>query len=148
MEELSRSRIRMIIIFGFVLAAVANVIFFFNSVNSIGSPDTFRGILDLLVDPLGTIAAVCAWTALTRLEVRDGVQRNILRHAYLFFAIEYLIFSVGYNYLFTQRNSFGGFWTTLTLWLEFVGTLITAVGFLLMWRELSRVDRDEQNALN
>jgi hypothetical protein len=148
MGDLTRHQIRMIILFGFVVAAIAEIILFINSVGAIGFPFTFRGVLDELIGPLATIASLCAWTALTRLEARDGAQLNTLRLVYLFFAIEYFIVSVGYNYLYTQRNDFGGFWTGFTLWLEFLGRLITTVGLFLMWRELNQGERSDETVVS
>ncbi len=140
MEQFSREQIRTLIILGFVLVAIADVITFVNSVSSIDFPFTLRGIVDALVDPLATIAAVCAWAALTRVEARDGLQANPLRHAYLFFAIEYVMFAIGYNFLYTPIRNYGGFWNTTSLWLEFIGTLVTAVGLFLMWRTFALND--------
>jgi hypothetical protein len=145
MEHMSRSQIRNLIIFGFLLVAIADVVTFFNTVSSVGFAFTFRGILDSIVGPLAAIAAVCAWTALTRLEARDGAQLDTLRHAYIFFAIEYVLFAIGYNFIFTPIRSFGGFWTTASLWLNFIGTLVSAVGLFLMWRTLSTSDTDQRS---
>ena len=145
MDQLTRNQIRNLIIVGFVLAAVANVITFFNSVSSVGFPFTFRGVLDSLIGPLAAIAAVCAWMALTRLETRDNAQADALRHAYLFFAVEYLLFAIGYNFIFTPLHSFGGFWTTASLWLDFLGVLTSAVGLFLLWRFLRASDVSSQS---
>jgi hypothetical protein len=146
MEPLSRDQIRTMIVVGFVLAAVANVITFVNSVNSVGFPFTFRAIVDSLVGPLAAVAAVGAWWALTRVEARGGAQLSALRLAYIFFAVEYLLFAIGYNFIFTPIHSFGGFWTTATLWLNFIGALVSAVGLFLMWRTLATSDAEERPA--
>jgi hypothetical protein len=137
MGQLSREQIRAIVIFGFLLNAASSVITLSNDISSPGFPWTLRGIVDNAVSPLATIVAVCAWATLTRLDVRDRTHVRILRHAYLFFAIEYLLFAIGYNFIFTPIRSFGGFWTTSGLWLEFVGTVFAALGLFLMSRSLA-----------
>jgi hypothetical protein len=147
MGQMSRDHIRAVIIFGFLLSAAASVITFFNDVTSVGFPWTLRGVLDNTVNPLATIVAVCAWATLARLDVRDGAQIRILRHAYLFFAIEYLLVAIGYNFVFTPIRSFGGFWTTTSLWLSFVGTVFSSLGLFLMSRALATGAGDERSSI-
>jgi hypothetical protein len=144
MNRYSRAQIRTIIVLGFALSALSWVISFINDVNSIGYVNSFHGTLNSLVGPLAGIAAVCAWSLLTRLEAHDEKQLRIMRLAYLFFAAEYLLISIGYNFIFTPIHSFGGFWTTTSLWLEFVGTLTAAIGLFLMSRSLATIAERER----
>src|SRR5271155_676074 len=130
MNRFSRIRIRSIIVFGFALSALAAVITFINDLNSVGYPNTFRGIFDSLINPLATIAAVCAWSLLTRLEARDQHQLRTLRLAYLFFAAQYLLFAAGCNFLFAPIHSLG-LWPTMSMWFDFVGVLASACGLFL-----------------
>jgi hypothetical protein len=147
MGQLSRDQIRAIVIFGFLLSAAANVVSLCNNISSPGFPWTLRGVVDNAANPLATIVAVCAWATLTRLEVRDSAQIRLLRHAYLYFAIQYLLFAIAYNFIFTPIHSFGGFWTTASLWLLFFGTLFAALGLFLMSRSLA-TSAGEQSGVN
>jgi hypothetical protein len=133
---------------GFALSLVAAVISFINDVNSVGYPNSFQGILDSLLNPLAAIAALCAWSLLTRLEARDDSQLRILRLAYVFFAAQYFLFAVGYNFIFTPIHSLGGFWTTAGIWLDFVGVLATAFGLFLMARSLVMIAEIERPRVN
>lgn len=134
MDRIPRQQIRTIIIAGFVMNVMGNVIVFTNDINSLGYRFTFHGILNQSVGPLVAVAAVCAWFTLTRLEVRDAAQSSILRRAYLFFAVQYFIFAVGFNFIFTPFHDFGGFWMTTSLWLYFLGALVASIGLLLLSR--------------
>jgi len=148
MNRFSRAQIRTIIVLGFSLTALAFVISFINDVNSIGYNDSLHGTLNSLVGPLSAIAAICAWSLLTRLEVHDEHQLRILRLAYLFFAAELLLIAIGFNFIFTPIRSFGGFWTTTSLWLEFVGSLTAAFGLFLMSRSLVTITETERPRVN
>jgi hypothetical protein len=147
MGRLSRDQIRALVIFGFLLSAAANVVTLCNNISSPGFPWTLRGVVDNTVNPLATIVAVCAWATLTRLDLRDDAHVRLLRHAYLYFAIEYLLFAIGYNFIFTPIRSFGGFWTTASLWLLFVGTVFSALGLFLMSRSLATSAGDERSSV-
>ena len=135
--QLSQARIRVLVVTGFVLGAVGAVISYINEVTSIGAQLTsFRYDVDTLVNPLATIAAVVAWSWLVQLDARDERQCTILRRAFLCLALEYLLFAVGFNFIFTPIHSIGGFWTTLDLWLEFLGSVLVALGLFLYSRSL------------
>jgi hypothetical protein len=133
---------------GFALNLLAAVISFVNDVNSVGYPNSFHGILDSLLNPLTALAALCAWSLLTRVEARDDSQLRILRLAYLFFAAQYLLFAVGLNFIFTPIHSIGGFWTTADVWLEFMGALATTFGLFLMARSLVTIAECERPRVN
>ena len=148
MNQFSRAQIRAIILLGFTLNLVAAVTSFVNDVTSIGFPDSFHGILNEVINPLAALAAVCAWSLLTRLEARDADQLRTLRLAYAFFAAQYLLFAVGFNFIFTPIHSLGGFWTTLEVWLAFVGAVITAGGLFLMSRSLVTIAETERSHVN
>jgi hypothetical protein len=143
-NQFSRIQIRAVILLGFALNLLAAVISFINDVNSIGFPDSFHGILNEVVNPLTALAALCAWSLLTRLEARDAGQLRILRLAYVFFAAQYFLFAVGYNFLFTPIHSLGGFWITTSEWLAFVGAVATTVGLVLMARSLVTISEIER----
>jgi hypothetical protein len=143
-NQFSRVQIRVIILLGFGLNLLAAVISFINDVTSIGFPDSFRGILNEVLNPLGALAAVCAWSLLTRLEARDAGQLRILRFAYVFFAAQYFFFAVGYNFIFAPIHSLGGFWINTTVWLAFVGALVTTFGLILMARSLVTIEEIER----
>jgi hypothetical protein len=133
---------------GFTLTALSFVVSFINDVNSIGYVSSFHGTLNSLVGPLSAIVAVCAWSFLTRLEVQDENQLRILRLSYVFFAAEYLLIAIGFNFIFTPIHSFGGFWTTASLWLDLLGTLTAAIGLFLMSRSLVTIEEIERPRVN
>ncbi|HUZ40506.1 MAG TPA: hypothetical protein VMU68_03835 [Acidimicrobiales bacterium] len=137
MSQYSRERIRAIVIFGFLLSAAAGVIAYANEVTSLGYRyGSFGEVVDPLLSPLTTISALCAWVWLTCVVPRDDAQRRILRSVYLFFAIQYLLSAVGFNFIFTPIRSFGGLWITLSLWLEFIGAVVVTFGLFLTFRSL------------
>ena len=127
---------------------MASVISFVNDVNSVGFPDSFHGIFDSLLSPLTAVAALCAWALLTRFEARDEGQLRILRLAYVAFAVQYILAAASYNFIFTPIHSFGGFWTTTGLWVEFLGALVTSVGLFLMSRSLVTIAEPERPQVN
>jgi hypothetical protein len=90
---------------------------------------------------------VIAWYLLTQLEARDESGLKILRRAYLFFAIEYILFAASFNFIFTPIHYFGAFWVTAALWLDFIGALVAALGLFLTSRSLvASVDVDQPMA--
>ncbi len=134
---MSRVQIRTMIIFGFVLSAVAEVISYVFNVTTGGYQfDSFRVVVDPLFGPLTTITAVVAWWWLTQLEARDDAQLTILRRAYLFFALQYVLFAATFNFIFTPIHNFGSYWVTTSLWFDLLGALTTALGLFLMSRSL------------
>lgn len=144
MASLSRDEIRTIVVAGFAISALAGVIAFTNDLTAQGAQYSFHGVLDILVYPLSTIAAACAWSLLTGLSPRDDAQTRTLRRAYLFFAAQYLLFAVEYNFVFTPPRSFGGLWTTAALWFDFVGALLSSLGLFLMYRLLGARSEPER----
>jgi hypothetical protein len=147
-NQLSRPQIRTLILVGFGLSVVSAVIILFVSINSVGFPNSFRGILYAVLPTLISFAELCAWSLLTRIEARDERQLGILRLAYGFLGAQYLLIAIGFNYLFTPIHSFGGLWNTTGLWFNFVGVLITLCGFFLMSRSLVAVSEDERPKVN
>lgn len=136
-------RAEAVVVLGFALSAVAGVLAYIYDVTSISYQfNSFQDVLDPLIPPLTSIASVIAWLWLTQLDPRDEGQRRILRRAYLFFAIQYVLLSAGYNFIFTPIRSFGGFWITTYLWIFFVGAVVTAFGLFRVSRILSRVSFD------
>jgi hypothetical protein len=132
----------MIVIFGFALSAAAGVIAYVDDITSLGyNYGSFSDVVDPLLSPLVTIAALCAWACLTRVVPRDDAQRRMLRATYLFFAIQYFLAAAGYNFIFTFR-SYGGSITT-TLWLEFLGAVVVTLGLFLTFRSLDSLEADE-----
>jgi hypothetical protein len=125
------------IILGFSLSALASVLSYLVNVTSGGYQfSSFQVVVDPLLSLLTTIAAVIAWYWLTQLDAHDDLGLKILRRAYLFFAIQYLLAAAGYNFIFTPLRAFGGFTITTALWLDFVGALVSALGLFLMSRSL------------
>lgn len=137
MMPLSRAQIRAVIVVGFALSALGAIISYLNDVTSIGGGfGSFREVADELFAILAPIAATVAWWFLTQLEARDASGLKLLRRAYLFFAIQMVLFAAGYNFIFAPIHYFGGVWITTTLWLEFFGALVAALGLFLMSRSL------------
>jgi hypothetical protein len=143
-----RVQIRALVILGFSLNAVGGVASYLDSVTSGGYEfNSFRVIVDPLFPPLAAVATVVAWYLLTQLEARDESGLKILRRAYLFFAIEYILFAASFNFIFTPIHYFGAFWVTAALWLDFIGALVAALGLFLTSRSLvASVDVDQPMA--
>ena len=125
------------IILGFVLSALAEVISYVFNVTAGGYQfDSFQVVVDPLLGPLTAIVAVVAWGLLTQFEARDEAQLTILRRAYLFFAIQYVLFAASFNFIFTPIHNFGSYWVTTALWFDLLGAFVTALGLFLMSRSL------------
>ena len=138
---LSRSHIRVVILAGFALSALGAIFTYVNDITSFGGGfGSGRVVVDELFAILAPTAAAVAWWFLTQLEARDSVGLKLLRRAYLFFAIQYLLIAAGYNFIFTPIRYFGGTWITTALWLEFFGPLVAALGLFLMSRSLVTLD--------
>lgn len=148
MGSLSRDQIRTVVVSGFLLSALAGVIVFVNDVTSLGFPFTFRSVLDNLVQPLSTFAAAGAWYLLTQVQVHDETQLALLRRAYLFFAAQYLLVVVGYNFIFTPPHVFGDFWVTSELWVALFGAVVTTFGLFMMYRSLDTSEVMEQTGVS
>jgi hypothetical protein len=142
---LSHSQIRVVIIVGFALSALGSIFTYLNDITSIGGGfGSGRLVLDELLAILSPIAAAVAWWFLSQLEARDSNGLKLLRRAYLFFAVQYLLIAAGYNFVFTPIRYFGGVWITTALWLEFFGPLVAALGLFLMSRSLVTLDEVSQ----
>jgi len=125
------------VILGFVLSALAEVISYVFNVTAGGYQfDSFQVVLDPLLGPLTAFAAVAAWWLLTQFEARDDAQLTTLRRAYLFFAIQYVLVAAAYNFIFTPIHNFGSHWVTTALWFDLLGAFVTALGLFLMSRSL------------
>jgi hypothetical protein len=126
-----------VIVVGFALSALGSIVSYLNDITSIGGGfGSGRLVLDELLAILAPIAAAVAWWILSQLEARDSVGLKLLRRAYSFFAVQYLLIAAGYNFVFTPIRYFGGVWITTALWLEFFGPLVAALGLFLMSRSL------------
>lgn len=138
MNRILPIHIRAMIIFGFALTAAAGVIAYFDELSMHAIQfDSFQDAVNPLLSPLMSIAALCAWTWLSNIAPLNGAQRRLLRGAYLFFAIQYVLLAVGFDFIFTPLHEFGNTWITATLWIEFLGALVVAYGLLLMVRSLA-----------
>jgi|ERR1700722_78558 len=141
MMPLSGSQIRVVIVVGFGLSALGAIFTYVNDVTSFGGGfGSGRFLVDELLAILAPIAGAVAWWFLTQLEARDSIGLKLLRRAYLFFAVQFLLIAAGYNFVFTPIRYFGGAWITTALWLEFFGPLVAALGLFLMSRSLVSLD--------
>jgi hypothetical protein len=126
--------------YGFVLSVVASVVSYVYVVSSGGIQfGSFQSFVNPLLGPLMTVTAVGAWWWLSLMEPLNQSQLITLRRAYLFFAIQYLLLAIGYDIIFTPIRYFG-FWTTLALWIYFVGAIIVSIGLFLMFRSLATLE--------
>jgi len=136
--QISRVQLRAMVVLGFVVSALAQLISYFFNISTGGYQfSSFRVVIDPMLAPLTTIAAVVAWWWLTKLEARDDAQRTILGRAYLFFAIQYVITAATFNFIFTPIHNFGSYWVTSALWFGLVGALVSSLGLFLMSRSLA-----------
>lgn len=148
MNRFSPVQIRFAVIFGFTLSAAAGIISYVDDVSMHAVQfASFQDVVNPLIGPLTAIAAVIAWSWLTKVEPRDDAQRKTLRAAYLFFAIQYLLFAAGYNFIFTPPRSFGNSWITTYLWLDFFGAVVATIGLFLTFLSLTPGSQSESSSL-
>ena len=125
-------QIRAIIIFGFAMSVAAELTLYLNELDMNALQfDSFRDVVTPLMGLATSIAAVIAWTFLTRIVPLDESQRRVLRVAYLFFALDFLLTVLGSNFIFWPIHSFGNTWITAGLWFELIGDAAVAIGFAL-----------------
>jgi hypothetical protein len=138
MTPTSRVQIRALVVLGFSLSALAGVVNYVFSVSTGGYRfDSFQTVVDPLLLPLTSIAAIVAWYWLTQVEPRDPSQLRVLRRAYQFFAIEYVLIAASFNFIFTPIHNFGSYWITFALWMDLLGALTAALGLFLTSRSLA-----------
>jgi hypothetical protein len=135
---------QVIVILGFSMTALSAVIEYVVSVTSLGYRfSSFREIIDPMLYPLITLVAIVAWLWLTRIDPRDDAQRRILNKAFFAFAVQYLLYTGAYAFIIIPLRSFGGFWSTSSVWLSFTGAGVTALGLVLFAGVLRRLRFDE-----
>lgn len=127
---------RVWIVVGFALTAVGSILNMINllSHNYLGEGN-FRADLQLVALPLGSLVALWAWWLLSKIATLETNHAPLFRKAFLGLTIQSLCVGVEYMNLLWFGNGLNQY--TWSFWLQGIGSVVTALGFLLMSRAFS-----------
>ncbi len=136
MGEKRQRGARALVIGGFGIVVISGVVNLID-VYSIGIYKYLRlsGDLVQFLIPLATIATIAAWWFMSQLMTDQFEQRLLLRRAYRWFGVEYLIMFAAAVALGWHSTAFA--WTNVVAGIQGAGEGLTSIGFLLMARLLS-----------
>lgn len=135
------------IIGGFALTAsgsIANLITLASD-NYLGLGN-FRADLQIFSVPLSSFAAFWAWWFLSKVATLDDEHTALFRKAFLALAIESLCGSVTFMNMLLATPALGQY--DAQIWLQGLGSVGTAIGFFLMFRQFAPeqyADADEES---
>lgn len=131
------------VVAGFALTALGSIV---NMIQLLDhgylSEGSFRADVQLVVLPLGSLAALWAWWVLSKIATLISDHASLFRSAFIGLMVESLCLCVEYVNLLWSTPSLSQY--TWPLWIQGFGSVATAVGFLLMSLAFSnRLDADQ-----
>jgi len=134
---------RVWVVLGFALTALGSVVNMVQLVNhGYLSQGSFRADIQLIALPLASLAALWAWWMLSKVATLVSDHDVLFRGAFIGLMVESLCICAEYVNLLWSTPNFNQF--NIPIWIQGLGSLVTAVGFSLMSLAFSngmRIDR-------